>query len=310
MGGLVGGLTFTSRSGNRPHCDHQQLQGGRLERVSVTGRCRDPVVRIRRSALWWEVAAGSDRGDHRWTRDYGNLIFRLGTDRSVSPGMSTSDETPQPTIIQQLSVRKPYVSSPADKQQTDERQDTAVSFREEEFLQQHFDAVAALPTHNLSIDEAISYVFSHDSQSRMGAVLDLRDQMSYSKWLTVLGEAWTECDNIRDYSASLRRLLGTTGPLLPMMNAEDRTGYKDLPDRVTVYRGCSETHMRGASWSLDQQVARKFPFLAGYRVSYPVLVTATVRKEHVLAVFLAREEQEIVSFKARRVSVERLEKER
>jgi hypothetical protein len=58
-GGLVGGLTFISRSGNRPHCDHPQLQGGRLETVSVTGRCRDPVVRIRRSALWWEVAACS-----------------------------------------------------------------------------------------------------------------------------------------------------------------------------------------------------------------------------------------------------------
>jgi hypothetical protein len=79
---------------------------------------------------------------------------------------------------------------------------------------------------------------------------------------------------------------------------------------VTVYRGCSARYMRGVSWTLDQQVARKFPFLDWYRVSDPVLVTATVRKEHVLAVFLGREEQEIVTFKARRVSVERLEKER
>jgi hypothetical protein len=144
----------------------------------------------------------------------------------------------------------------------------------------------------------------------MGAALVLRPRMSHSKWLTVLGETWTGCDNIREYSASLRRMLGTAGPLLPMMNAEDRTGYKDLPDRVTVYRGCSARYMRGASWTLDQQVARKFPFLDWYRVSDPVLVTATVRKEHVLAVFLGREEQEIVTFKARRVSVERLEKER
>jgi hypothetical protein len=93
-----------------------------------------------------------------------------------------------------------------------------------------------------------------------------------------------------------------------MMNAEDRTGYKDLPDRVTVYRGCSAGYLRGASWSLDQQVAREFPFKARYYSSDPVLVTATVRKEHILAIFLGRSEQEIVTFKARRVSVERLEK--
>jgi hypothetical protein len=36
------------------------------------------------------------------------------------------------------------------------------------------------------------------------------------------------------------------------------------------------------------------------------LVTATVRKENILAVLLSREEQEIVTFKARRVNVERL----
>jgi hypothetical protein len=39
------------------------------------------------------------------------------------------------------------------------------------------------------------------------------------------------------------------------------------------------------------------------------LVTATVRKQNILAVLLGRDEQEIVTFKAGRVSVERLEKD-
>jgi hypothetical protein len=101
--------------------------------------------------------------------------------------MANANETPQPTIIQQLTVRKSHVSSLADKQQTDERQESTGSFQEE-FLQQHLDALAALPTHNLSAKKASYYVRRQSSYSRMGAVLDLRPRMSYSKWLTVLGK--------------------------------------------------------------------------------------------------------------------------
>jgi hypothetical protein len=188
-----------------------------------------------------------------------------------------------------------------------------VSHDEEELLQRQFDAIEALdalPAHNVPKEEASYHVVRwHDSYSRMGAVLDLLPRMGYSDWLTVLGEAWPCCDNIRDHSAELRRLLGTAGPLPPMMNAEEKAVYEDLPDRLTVYRGCSAGYLLGASWSLDQQVARRFPFMARYWTSDPVLVTATVRKQNILAVLLGRREQEIVTFKARRVSVERLKEQ-
>jgi hypothetical protein len=149
----------------------------------------------------------------------------------------------------------------------------------------------------------------HDSYSRMSAVLALRPRMRHHDWLTVLGEAWPSCDNIRNHLTELRTLLGSKGPLLPMMTEEERAVYHNFPDRVTIYRGCSAGRLTGASWTLDEHVARKFPFLARYRAADPVLVTATVRKLNILAVLLGCEEQEIVTFKARRVSVERLEKD-
>ena len=170
-------------------------------------------------------------------------------------------------------------------------------------------ALDALPAHNSSVEEANNYLVRwHDSYSVMGGVLDLRPRMDYSDWLTVVGEAWTYCDNIREHSAELRRLLGTAGPLLPMMNAEEMAAYDALPDQVTVYRGCSARYMKGASWTLDEGVAKKFTVLARFMVPDPVLVTASVRKQNILAVLRGRGEQAIVTYKARRVSVERLEK--
>jgi hypothetical protein len=170
-------------------------------------------------------------------------------------------------------------------------------------------ALDALPANNLSVEEADYYLVRwHDSYSVMGGVLDLRPRMDYNDWLTVLGEAWTGCDNIRKHSAELRRLLGTAGPFLPIMNAEEEAVYNALPARVTVYRGCSARYMGGPSWTLDEGVAKKFTVLARYTIPDPVLVTASVRKQNVLAVLLGREEQAVVTFKARRVSVERLEK--
>jgi|ERR1035437_6938327 hypothetical protein len=63
-------------------------------------------------------------------------------------------------------------------------------------------------------------------------------------------------------------------------------------------------HLTGLSRSLDPDCARLCPTLNRYIVSDPVLVTAVTRKRDVLAVIPDREEQEIVTFKARRKLVE------
>jgi hypothetical protein len=119
--------------------------------------------------------------------------------------------------------------------------------------------------------------------------------MDCGDWLALVGENWTTSDNIRDYVRELRCALGTAGPLLHMITSMERAAYAALPDMLTVYRGCSARHLTGASWSLEEDVARNFPKLNRYRVPDPVLVTVTVRKENVLAVKLDREEHEIIT---------------
>jgi hypothetical protein len=136
--------------------------------------------------------------------------------------------------------------------------------------------------------------------------LSLFHRMDYDDWLAPLGSQWSICDNIREHLRELRCVLGTKGPLLPMMSPEEQSAFVSLPDLITVFRGGSASHLRGVSWSLDPQVARRFPSLDRYRVPDPVLVTAVTRKQDVLAFIFDREEQEIITFRAKRKSVEPL----
>ena len=144
----------------------------------------------------------------------------------------------------------------------------------------------------------------YNSFSRLEAVLNCLDYLDHDDWRKVLGECWDSCDNIRDHFHVLRRLLGRRGPVLQMMISAEVEAYWSLPDLVTVYRGCDRSVLTGASWSLDRSVAEGFPFIPRYRALDPVLVTATVPRHRILAIKLGREEEEIITFNARRRKVE------
>lgn len=145
-----------------------------------------------------------------------------------------------------------------------------------------------------------------DSYSRMETLVDLGFRMREPDWYTVLGEEWSVCDNIGLYRLLLKRMLPAEGPVVEMMTADELAAYEALPENLTVYRGCGAVNIRGASWSLSRDVAEKFPTLSRYRQARPLLVTARVSRRRVLAVKLDRDELEVVTFAARRVTVEAL----
>ena len=87
-----------------------------------------------------------------------------------------------------------------------------------------------------------------------------------------------------------------------MMNEDERATWRALPNVVTVYRGCSKANLNGLSWSLDRDIAAKFPALDRYMPpsgSTPLLVTADVAKGRITAVNLGRNEHEIITLRAR-----------
>jgi hypothetical protein len=139
---------------------------------------------------------------------------------------------------------------------------------------------------------------------KMAEVLAFKDWLTHADWLQLLGMFWNECDNIRDYRLELRRILGTNGPLRQMMSSEENSHYDSLPDTIACYRGCDASALVGASWTRDKKTAKLFPTYTRYRAPNPVLITARVKRVNVLSVQLRRNEEELITFSARRVSVE------
>jgi hypothetical protein len=142
------------------------------------------------------------------------------------------------------------------------------------------------------------------SYEKMSAVLAFEAELTRPDWLKLLGEFWSVCDNIRNHRIELRKILGAQGPLRDMMNTGENAHYDGLPDTVTCYRGCDASVLVGASCTLKKETARKFPTLGRYHARNPVLITATVKKANVLAVLARRKEDELITFSARRKSVE------
>jgi hypothetical protein len=145
-----------------------------------------------------------------------------------------------------------------------------------------------------------------NSYSRVDTLIDLGWQMQPEHWHTVVGEEWSMCDNIGRYRLELKKMLPTEGPVVEMMTPDELSAYAALPESLTVYRGCGANNMLGASWSTSREVAAKFPTLNRYRQVRPLVVTARVPRRKVLAVKLDRDEFEIITFSARRISVESL----
>jgi|688.fasta_scaffold687261_2 hypothetical protein len=157
-------------------------------------------------------------------------------------------------------------------------------------------------------DEASRFICRFtDSYNRMPCLIGLWSRMDRGEWLRLLGEWWTCCDNIGSYRRDLRWRLPKTGPVPELMTAEEIEAYNALPERLTIYRGCGLDNIHGASWSLERDIAARFPFLIRYRQDQPLLVTAKVLKSRILAVKLERKEAEVITFAASRAEVEELQ---
>ncbi len=128
-------------------------------------------------------------------------------------------------------------------------------------------------------------------------------KLRYQDWLRLLGEYWSSFGSVTCYTERLREILPTVGPVRTMMTVEENAAYDALPIMVTIYRGCDAGSKLGPCWSLNREVANRFPFLALYEAKVPTLVTACVRKSRVLAIKLDGEE-EIIAFE---VLVEKVE---
>jgi hypothetical protein len=161
---------------------------------------------------------------------------------------------------------------------------------------------ATEPVSIITLKEAQRASALANSYTRLPTIIGMFHRtVSYSDWLTVLGGAWSCCDNISAHLSWLRVMLPRGGPVQHMMTAAEQAAWDALPDKVTIYRGARHNKL-GASWSLDRSVAEKFPHFMRYNFGGdPVLLTAEVRKRDILALKLDRDEAEAIVLRGRRI---------
>ena len=88
-----------------------------------------------------------------------------------------------------------------------------------------------------------------------------------------------------------------------LMDEEEYKFYKNLPEKITVYRGTGKgvRHLLGLSWTLDYKKAKWF---ATRWNKEGVIYKGIIRKEHVLAYFSRRNESEVVIDVGKLIDVE------
>lgn len=94
-----------------------------------------------------------------------------------------------------------------------------------------------------------------------------------------------------------------------LMNEEERNLLANLPDQVTIYRGCSAKEVNSTklrfSWTLDREIAESFANdyttniyerLEGKDKSKYVVIERAINKDEIVAYFTGRGESEILYF--------------
>jgi hypothetical protein len=166
-----------------------------------------------------------------------------------------------------------------------------------------------MTTPTLTLEQGRDALYWCDSYKRLPTLMQLWGAMSLQDWRTLLGEEWQMCDNIGTYGKKLKLCMfptATPHTCPEMMTQQEQQALAALPLVVTIYRGCGPANMIGCCWSLDRDVAAGFPLMNRYHQRDPLLISATVKRDRIVALKLDREEQEVITFNARRVSVESL----
>ena len=151
-----------------------------------------------------------------------------------------------------------------------------------------------------NLDEARGWIHRCcGSDIKLEALMHLHGQMDFPDWLVLLGDLWSNCDNIGLYSEDLtyiiKEFINEPLTMIPeLMSTEEKLAFDLLPKQITIYRGCGPKNKLGMSWSLRREVAERFPFTGRYRADQPTLLTAKIGKDRVAALKMERNEQEII----------------
>jgi hypothetical protein len=140
-----------------------------------------------------------------------------------------------------------------------------------------------------------TYIFLHERPYRVRA-LSRAMRMGAVVSPKLVRSSWTDSENIWQNKAQWQNIWRSMGDPRSVMDDNEQTVFKWMPEEVTVHRGIRHrTHWpRGMSWTRDKERAVWFAHRLASGRNVPTVLTAKVLKKHVLAYVNARGEEEVV----------------
>lgn len=145
--------------------------------------------------------------------------------------------------------------------------------------------------------EYLRYIFLHERPYRLEAFMEYAIEMSDHEYWKNLSDIWIDTENMWQNRDEWVEVLNCKrGSRASIMDHEDDRAFMDLPDQVTIYRGCvTGLNENGLSWTLDKERAQWFSTrLNRLRGGQAKVLEKTVHKSEILAVFVGRGEAEVV----------------
>lgn len=147
-------------------------------------------------------------------------------------------------------------------------------------------------------DDRLLWLSRFDGDTMLAAVLRLKPTTPREQWWRLLGMHWVMFDIEQAREAQMAGLIRKARPAdrRAMMTPLERGHLAQLPEVLTVYRGCYQCERGGLSWSLSPAIAAKFPFLERYKRpgDTPLLLTAKVQRDDCV-LLLSRGELEVIA---------------
>jgi hypothetical protein len=139
-----------------------------------------------------------------------------------------------------------------------------------------------------------NYIFLHERPYRLNAFLDIEKKLTGNEYWKMLGEIWTDSENIYQNLFLWKKLLGANRKgRCYFMDEDDREKFRALPNEIVVYRGCEPRNRDGLSYTTDRAKAEWFSRRLNKRGD-DIVIEKLIKKADAFAFLGGRGENEIV----------------
>jgi hypothetical protein len=145
------------------------------------------------------------------------------------------------------------------------------------------------------------FVFLYEKPYRLHAFMEIKDKVEYEVPLTyasLMTEIWGSTEFVwRDFPM-WKALWKNIKPNQQeqLMREDERAMLNSLSQRVTIHRGATlGLNELGISWTLDFDKAKWFATRLRKSTDVTVVVSATINRSDIIALFLGRGETEVIA---------------